>query len=72
MSKSFFIALSFLIINVSLAYSQRKDTDAKISVSNNVRAATKGRDKVADATIRIRYAFNAEDISDKSTWIDEG
>lgn len=27
---------------------------------------------MADATVRIRYAFNSLDISDKSTWIDEG
>ncbi len=51
---------------------QRKDTDAKISIANNVKSATEGREKVSDANIRIRYAFNAEDMADKSTWIDEG
>lgn len=54
------------------AYSQRKDTDAKISIANNVKSATEGREKVSEANIRIRYAFNAEDMADKSTWIDEG
>ena len=53
-------------------YAQRKDTDAKISIANNVKSATEGREKVSDANIRIRYAFNAEDMADKSTWIDEG
>ena len=59
------------ILHTSL-YAQRKDSDAIISVSNNVKAAQFGREKVSDATVRIRYAFNAEDIKDKSTWIDEG
>lgn len=54
------------------AEAQRKDSDAKISHSNYLKAAKKGREKVADASIRIRYAFNPEDIRDKSTWIDEG
>lgn len=51
---------------------QRKDTDAKISPSNYVRSATGQREMVSKAAVRIRYAFNAEDINDKSTWIDEG
>lgn len=72
MYKPLISILLFLVFSVPYAYSQRKDTDAKISVFNNVNAATKGREKVADATVRIRYAFNAEDMSDKSTWIDEG
>ena len=54
------------------AYSQRKDSDAKISPFNFKRAAQGERVKVSDANIRIRYAFNAENINDKSTWIDEG
>ena len=54
------------------AYSQRKDTDAKVSPSNILRAAKQGRDSISEASIRIRYAFNAEDMKDKSTWIDEG
>ena len=51
---------------------QRKDSDAKISPSNSLRSAKGQRDTVSVANIRIRYAFNAEDIKDKSTWIDEG
>lgn len=54
------------------AYSQRKDTDAKVSPSNILRAAKQGRDSISEANIRIRYAFNADDMNDKSTWIDEG
>ena len=53
-------------------WAQRKDSDAKISPSNYVRSAIGERLTVCDANIRIRYAFNAEDIKDKSTWIDEG
>lgn len=53
-------------------WAQRKDSDAKISHFNFKRAAKGERVKVSDANIRIRYAFNAEDINDKSTWIDEG
>ena len=51
---------------------QRKDSDAKISSSNFLRSARGQRDTVSEASVRIRYAFNAEDIKDKSTWIDEG
>lgn len=54
------------------SFAQRKDSDAKISRSNYVSAATGKRKKVADANIRVRYAFNAQDLQDKSTWIDEG
>lgn len=49
-----------------------KDSDAKISHSNYVRLAIGQREKISDANVRIRYAFNVEDIRDKSTWIDEG
>jgi len=54
---------------------QRKDTDAKIPTSNYVIASrenNRDRKKILDANIRIRYAFNALDLNDKSTWIDEG
>lgn len=49
---------------------QRKDTDAKISHYNISRC--RDRKSIGDASIRILYAFNAENIRDKSTWIDEG
>ena len=69
--------IQIFIIFVALAipyyaYSQRKDSDAKISPFNFKRAAQGERVEVSDANIRIRYAFNAENINDKSTWIDEG
>lgn len=69
---SIFVALGFVLLSSVDLYAQRKDTDAKISIGNYVRSSTGGRTKVADATVRIRYAFNSLDISDKSTWIDEG
>lgn len=68
-------ALCLLIFSCLLPcelWAQRKDSDAKISPFNYKRAAKGERVKVSDANIRIRYAFNAEDINDKSTWIDEG
>ena len=69
-------ALTLVIILLSLilvpdnAFCQRKDTDAKWPRDN----ARKCRErKVLDeAGLRIRYAFNAEDIRDRNTWIDEG
>lgn len=72
MSKRFYIILllvTFMITSVDM-YAQRKDTDAKIPYDNfkNVNR----REKIGDASVRIRYAFNAEDLNDKSTWIDEG
>lgn len=51
-------------------HAQRKDTDAKISHYNISRC--RDRKSIGDASIRILYAFNAENIRDKSTWIDEG
>ena len=53
-----------------LAISQRKDTDAKVALWN----FKKCRERVSTekASIRILYAFNAENIKDKDTWIDEG
>lgn len=64
--------LMFVGISTMNLKAQRKDSDAKISHYNYVRAATGEREKVSDANIRIRYAFNPEDINDRSTWIDEG
>ena len=66
------IAIMLGSISQTYIYAQRKDSDAKISHSNYKRAAQSGREKVSDANVRIRYAFNAEDIKNKSTWIDEG
>lgn len=64
------ITLIFSFLSTSNLFAQRKDSDAKISHTNYVRVGQ--RKKVSDADIRIRYAFNAEDLKDKSTWIDEG
>lgn len=76
MIKQFHRATIATLICASLStvslFAQRKDSDAKISHSNYVRAAIGQREKVSDANVRIRYAFNPEDIKDKSTWIDEG
>lgn len=65
-------SILFVSIPCTELYAQRKDSDAKISPSNYKRAAQGERLNVSYANIRIRYAFNAEDINDKSTWIDEG
>lgn len=67
-----FAVIALASISLTPLYAQRKDSDAKISPFNFKRAAKGERVKVSDANIRIRYAFNAEDINDKSTWIDEG
>ncbi len=65
------LTLLFAILISPDLFAQRKDSDAKISFFNFV-GATRKRDKLSDADIRIRYAFNPEDINDRSTWIDEG
>ena len=64
--------LIYLCLSPCMLWAQRKDSDAKISPSNFLRSARGQRDTVCEANVRIRYAFNAEDIKDKSTWIDEG
>lgn len=64
------MAALLLSMGSSTLFAQRKDSDAKISHSNYARV--KERKKVADASVRVRYAFNALDLNDKSTWIDEG
>lgn len=66
---SLILIVPFSTLNV---FSQRKDTDAKISISNFVNAAKGNRKQIGQANLRIRYAFNALDIKDKNTWIDEG
>lgn len=63
--------LSFLILTAVLsANAQRKDTDAKVALWNFKKC--RERKSVENANIRILYAFNAENIEDKDTWIDEG
>lgn len=64
------LIMLFVFSSSPLAISQRKDTDAKISILN----ISKCRDRkmMENAKIRILYAFNAENIQDKSTWVDEG
>lgn len=67
--KKFFLLLLCLLGTFDL-YAQRKDTDAKISITN----AQLCRDRIVTghAHLRILYAFNAENLHDKNTWIDEG
>lgn len=65
------IALLLLISATNYAHSQRKDTDAKISRDYYKHGAL-NRKTIGNADVRILYAFNADDIRDKSTWIDEG
>lgn len=65
-------AIALLSISVATLHAQRKDSDAKISPFNYKKSAKGQREKTSDANVRIRYAFNAEDMADKSTWIDEG
>lgn len=69
---AFIAAIIYSSLSADCLWAQRKDSDAKISPYNYVRSATGQREKISDANIRIRYAFNAENINDKSTWIDEG
>ena len=64
---AFIAVLIFSCLLPCELWAQRKDTDAKISPFNFKRAAKGERVKVSDANIRIRYAFNAENINDKST-----
>ena len=52
-------------------YSQRKDSDAKIS-REYYRYGCLNRKVIDKADLRILYAFNPVEIKDKCTWIDEG
>ena len=52
-------------------FSQRKDSDAKISI-NYYRYGCINRKVIDKADLRILYAFNPTDLKDKSTGIDEG
>ena len=62
--------LLFLILTTGLmANAQRKDTDAKVALWNFKKC--RERKSIEEGNIRILYAFNAENIEDKDTWIDE-
>ncbi len=65
-----FLILSVISVCFTDCYAQRKDTDAKIPFWN----FKKCRERVCieNASVRILYAFNAETIGDKNTWVDEG
>lgn len=65
-----YLLLLIVAVFSSNCYAQRKDTDAKVAVWNFKKC--RERVSIGDASIRILYAFNAEDIKDKNTWIDEG
>ena len=52
-------------------YSQRKDSDAKISI-DYYKYGCLNRKVIDKADLRILYAFNPTNLEDKSTWIDEG
>lgn len=69
----FFIALILMTVlsGAQDAFAQRKDTDAKISI-DTYKIVCKNRKTMGNANLRILYAFNATDLKDKSTWIDEG
>ena len=73
MFKTFTITLLFFAISSSMyaAFAQRKDTDAKIS-REYYKSGCKNRKIIGNADFRILYAFNAENLQDKNTWIDEG
>lgn len=71
MNGLFKFGFTFIILLSALSVSaQRKDTDAKVALWN----FKKCNERVSkeNASIRILYAFNAENIKDKDTWIDEG
>ena len=73
MFKTFTITLLFFVISSSMyvTFAQRKDTDAKIS-REYYKSGCRNRKIIGNADVRILYAFNAEDLQDKNTWIDEG
>lgn len=75
MIKQFHRATIATLICASLStvslFAQRKDSDAKIS-REYYKYGALNRKTIGTADVRILYAFNAENISDKGTWIDEG
>lgn len=65
------LVLLLLTGYADVSYAQRKDTDANIS-TDYFRYGCLNRKIIGTADVRILYAFNATDLNDKSTWIDEG
>lgn len=65
------MALALVCALPSGLSAQRKETDAKIS-RDYCRYGALNRKVIGKADIRVLYAFNAINIKDKSTWIDEG
>lgn len=65
-----YIMLVAFLLPVFPGFAQRKDSDAK--VSEFIIKKCRERKIMDRADLRILYAFNARDIKDKSTWIDEG
>ena len=61
----------FVTSIVADIHSQRKDTDARLSMYY-YRHMCQKRKIIDTADIRVLYAFNALDFKDKNTWIDEG
>ena len=65
------LVLLLLIGQANVLYSQRKESDAKIS-RDYCRYGALNRKVIGTANVRILYAFNAVDLKDKNTWVDEG
>lgn len=65
------ILVTLLFFSPVNTQAQRKDTDAKIS-RDYYKSGCRNRKIIGNADVRILYAFNAENIRDNSTWIDEG
>ena len=61
----------FAVILVTDMHSQRKDNYAKLS-ADYYKNLCQNRKILDTADVRVLYAFNAEDLKDKNTWIDEG
>lgn len=66
-----FLTIAFIMAGFSESFAQRKDSDAKVSIYYYTKMC-QNRRKLGNAELRVLYAFNADDIKDKSTWIDEG
>ena len=65
------LLLLLLIGQANVLYAQRKESDAKIS-TDYYRYGALNRKVIGTANARILYAFNAVDLKDKNTWVDEG
>lgn len=64
---------AFLLIGACMPdmHSQRKNNGAKLS-ADYYKNLCQNRKILDTADIMVLYAFNAEDLKDKNTWIDEG